>query len=306
MLRRAFSLVELLVVIGIIGILLALLLPAVQAAREASRRTACLNNLRQLGLAFQNHHATHKIFPSGGGAIDKRCSDWAYHMTYEGGKPAIAPRQAGGWGFQVLPFIEAEDIWDGRGMKNDMDKSIRAISTPNPLFFCPTRRPAEVVHAPDWYGCPTSSGRTFGHAKCDYAASSHTTGSGKFKDGVGIVTYIRPTRVRDVKDGLGRTLLVAEKRMNIAFLGKMYANDNEGYTVGWNHDTLKYTDRGPLPDYSINVEGDLGGDRFGGPHVGVFAAVLGDNTTRFFSYEISDLAFNRLGHRADGKDYASP
>src|SRR5688572_20893404 len=148
MIRKAFTLVELLVVIAIIGILVALLIPAVQATREAGRRTTCSNNLRQLAMAFQTHHSAHRFFPSAGGP------DWQWHMTYKGGKPVVAPNQHGGWGFQILPFIEEDAVWRGVGGKTDMDKSIIAISTPNTLFFCPSRRAPEVIAASDWYSFP--------------------------------------------------------------------------------------------------------------------------------------------------------
>ena len=95
---RGFTLVELLVVISIVGMLIALLLPAVQAAREASRRAQCMNNLKQIGLAFQNHYSAHQFFPSAGW-------DWFYPPTYQGGMPVTGSEQKAGWGFQILPYV---------------------------------------------------------------------------------------------------------------------------------------------------------------------------------------------------------
>ena len=96
--RKAFTLVELLVVIAIIGILIALLLPAVQAAREAARRTQCNNHLKQLGLALHNYHDTYKTMPPGATGIYWR------------------PRASGQWGFSwfvhILPFVEQGTMWD--------------------------------------------------------------------------------------------------------------------------------------------------------------------------------------------------
>src|SRR3712207_4914981 len=99
-LRRAFTLVELLVVIAIIGILVALLLPAVQAAREAARRTECVNHLKQLSLGCMNHESQHKFFPSGG---------WGNRWVGDPDRGAGVD-QPGSWYYSILPFIEEEAL----------------------------------------------------------------------------------------------------------------------------------------------------------------------------------------------------
>src|SRR5262245_35403008 len=124
--RRGFTLVELLVVIAIIGILIALLLPAVQAARESARRTQCSNHLKQLALSMSTHHDQHKMFPSGG---------WGWRWTGDPDR-GHGKRQPGGWGYQILPFIEQQAIYDlGAGPSLVQKKQGSALRLKTPLAF---------------------------------------------------------------------------------------------------------------------------------------------------------------------------
>ena len=118
-----FTLIELLVVIAIIAILIALLVPAVQQVREASSRSQCENNLKQMGLAVLSHYDNFKFIPSGG-------TTWLIAPTYtHPGQPAIGPAQQGGWAFPLLPFIEQTEVWKGGGKKTIPDCQIVAINT---------------------------------------------------------------------------------------------------------------------------------------------------------------------------------
>ena len=130
--RAGFTLVELLVVITIIGILIALLLPAVQAAREAARRTQCSNNLKQIGLACLNHENAYGIFPDGG-------EQYWVGRTITGGIPANPPKQNWGWPYQILPYLEQQAVWS---LTDDAD----VIKTPIAGYFCPSRRRPMLIN----------------------------------------------------------------------------------------------------------------------------------------------------------------
>jgi prepilin-type N-terminal cleavage/methylation domain-containing protein len=97
--RNGFTLIELLVVIAIIAILIGLLVPAVQAVRESAARTQCMNNLKQIGIAFHNHHDRYRFLPSGG---------WGFLWVGDADRGAGA-NQPGSWIFHILPFLEQEN-----------------------------------------------------------------------------------------------------------------------------------------------------------------------------------------------------
>ena len=140
---RGFTLVELLVVIAIIGILVALLLPAVQAAREAARRTDCSNKLKQIGLAIQNYHSAHQVFPTGAAANTTGCPPRGAEGVYE-----RAP-----WSVLILPHLEQQNRYDRfdieapfsafyRNGTPNRDEQFR----PNSAFQCPS----DPKSVPDW------------------------------------------------------------------------------------------------------------------------------------------------------------
>ena len=133
--RRAFTLVELLVVIAIIGILMSLLLPAVQFARESARRTQCSNNLSQISKAILLHENSMKVLPTGGDM------PWPYLPRYQTSTGAIfgPDKQGAGWPFQILPYMEGSIIQNQRGASAAQMQTLIETS-PMEMYFCPSRR----------------------------------------------------------------------------------------------------------------------------------------------------------------------
>ncbi len=288
--REGFTLIELLVVIAIIGVLIALLLPAVQQAREAARRSTCKNNLKQIGLAFHNHLEMHGVFPTGG-------YHWSFapDFTPGGVTPEVAPRQRAGWAFQILSFLDQNILHRGDGGSSVQEKQRRIISTPVPTYFCPSRRgPAALPSIGSWYGPPGS----YPHAPIDYAGCGGTSDNGAVvrtnsnQTGLTINTSA-------IFDGPSNTILVGEKRLNRAGLTSYQTDDNEGYTSGWDHDTIRWTHRIPLPDQNIGP--GFGELRFGSSHPGGLNALFADGAVHILSYNIDADLFRYLGIRNDGQ-----
>jgi prepilin-type N-terminal cleavage/methylation domain-containing protein/prepilin-type processing-associated H-X9-DG protein len=220
---RGFTLVELLVVIAIIGVLVALLLPAVQAARESARRMQCGNNLKQLGIAFHNYHDTFKGFP----------------MAWFATGPSRAPNwNAGSWGRQLLPFIEQQplhDLYDSK-LRPDQGGNPAVIRTVLNVFICPsapggaTRKytmaiPANAVGA----GSGSPAMTVTDMAPSDYCATTGVRGiysgiaysgnAGGDRHGVlqahvsisslGVDSY-KPANMATITDGTALTFLLGE------------------------------------------------------------------------------------------------
>jgi len=139
--RGVFTLVELLVVIAIIGVLVALLLPAVQAAREAARRTQCANNMKQLGLALHNYHDTMKWFPPG--------------AVWETSTPADDPRNRGSMFIRILPFVEQQSLYNLFDFNKNTDVQRMTSSATSELLR------GQIINV---YICPSDNSRRTGNS----------------------------------------------------------------------------------------------------------------------------------------------
>lgn len=300
---QGFTLVELLVVIAIIGILIALLLPAVQSARESGRRLQCANNLKQIGLAVQLHVLAFNAFPNGG-------MPFTQSRTMLGGSPALFDKQNWSWPYQILPYMEQLALWG-----NPDDASVMA--TPTATYFCPTRRsPTKfMVH-----NTLTSGIR----AQTDYAANGGTdsrggNGGGMFGEGRDGVVCMRGVATRVpahiARDGLSSTILAGEKRMNVSWVTQQQADDDDGYVGGYQDDVTRwgavgtsYGDLVPAPDFN-DVIWPLTFPKlyqFGSSHVLGANFVACDGAVRFLAFTIDPTTFSGLCGIKDGKAVAFP
>jgi prepilin-type N-terminal cleavage/methylation domain-containing protein len=340
---RGFTLVELLVVIAIIGILIALLLPAVQAAREAARRAQCSNNLKQLATAVQNHLDNLKSLPGGGVSRLSHATYGPYSPTtnpdWSDGSPSVLQYQRAGWGFQVLPYLEAQGAWLGTGAtttsgtQGRIERSIIAQSTLLPAMFCPTRGNPRAWTYAAGYNDPSDSG-TWQHAQTDYAAPQVASVDWGGEDagdwdmwwdrwglqtwcerGCGWVKRMdpwnpdmyRPATIAEIKDGATYTMAFSEKMMNPAGLGsQQYPGDDEGFASGWGLDSLRTTVRDPRPDTSWGNDPSHDVERFGSAHASGLNVVYLDCNVKHIPYTVDSFVWMFMGVRNDGQPDQPP
>ena len=331
--RTGFTLVELLVVIAIIGVLVALLLPAVQAAREAARRAQCMNNLKQIGLAFVNHHDSQRFFPSGG---------WGYNFV---GDPdeGFGKSQPGGWVYSCLPYMELGTLHDiGKGVKvtngttNTQKKATNLIivQTPAPVFMCPSRgrnqvsptccAPVNSNYDTDTPMAKSDYAGNFGDAsQCVSGCPCEVTQTPLPSNVVagrtwtqwpdderitGIVFTRSEVKMKDVTDGTSNTYAVGEKFIRPSGYEDNLADTGNDWSMysGVQDDTVRSTQYYPTTS-NINtpVQDDdqvnQNGLRFGSIHPGGALFAMCDGSVQIISYDISPETHRRLGNRADGQ-----
>jgi len=201
--RRGFTLVELLVVIAIIGILIGLLLPAINAAREAGRRTACTNNLKQIGLALINCHDETGCFPPGYRAAG----------TYVDGATDTTP--GWGWAAYILPYLEEPQVYESIDFSLPVEspQNAPAIQTVIKAFICPSDTvPPAAFSVTDGFSKPIAAAAPSSYSACCGGDESDTTAA----TGMGVFYRNSKTCVADITDGTSHTIMVCERSFSIA------------------------------------------------------------------------------------------
>lgn len=274
--RKAFSLIECLVVMAIIAVLASLLLPAVQMAREAARRTQCANNLMQLGVAIQNYESVHEVLPPG--------------VVNESGPISNIPvGYHFGWLAQILPFIEQKNTYrhlDHRtSIYSPNNSTVRAL--PIRALLCPSDPGASsTVVAPSSYaGC-------YDDDEVPISA-----------DNTGVFFLNSAIRFEDIPDGRPHTIFLGEKRIEPNDLGWASGTRatlrNAATRPGRVPSLGPSAGSGSTSESASTVTNLVGG--FGSLHPGGANIAFGDGSVRFIKKEIDARIFRLLANRADGE-----
>ena len=293
--RSAFTLVELLVVITIIGILIALLLPAVQAAREAARRMQCSNNLKQLGLALHVYHDTNKCFPPAS-VTDMVVNSVAFNRI------SLHAR--------VLPFMEQRPLYDLVDFNvvwdpaSDGGINQAARRTRVDTLLCPSfQKEASEEEDDEWtthyYGVMGAKGIN-PVTGADYAvqqwypgASPAYFGGGHAENGM--LYRNSSVKIRDVIDGTSNTLLMGEISWKGGYFGPWLAGLSNGLALSYASKNVTY----PLNSFSIDFYDEWNSLSFGSMHPGGAHFLFADGSVHFISENI-DLAIYKGAASRDG------
>ncbi|MGI8982657.1 MAG: DUF1559 domain-containing protein [Pirellulaceae bacterium] len=344
--RLGFTLVELLVVIAIIGVLVALLLPAVQFARESARRMQCASNLKQLGIGFHLHHDALRSLPHAGLDI------WHNTPRFINGTGATGDKQWAGWGYQVLPYIEQQQTFDGNGTTpigtpptvpgTDHHRRVVAISAAIPIMYCPTRRLAKPI-APYNANYPivVNEGKLgapgiYPHGQTDYASAyvDHIhAGRNNSANSPWIVpgnrtrsgAVVRLERINgttgenEPNPATNRLSVIgleglSDGTANVILLGEKRLNtaflgqNQSDDNEGYTCSWDHDTNRNAsrTPLPDYKAASGTGDSRFGSSHPNGFQVVFGDGAVKFIPYSIDELLFHRLGGRNDNYSASPP
>src|SRR5688572_11302986 len=311
--RSAFTLIELLVVIAIIAILIGLLLPAVQKVREAANRMKCQNNLKQIGLAWHNHHDVFGYFPTSGarwwddanGPIPAKSEASPFLLD-------LSTQQAG-WTYQILPYIEQDNLHklSPPGNNNGTNRNAAIEQAVISVYTCPTRGtilyPSLSNGGRMWFRAAYVS--TYGLApEAPGAPYQHNQG------GLGVWNFEGRVDFASVTDGQSNTIMVGERYMAKS---RYRADDwgGEPITRGFGWGIARRCRGLPQPDSVDRTAGqntnpnDGNGavnERLGSAHTTGFGVVMADGSVKFLRYNLDLDTYRRLCIRDDGNVVTLP